>query len=175
MIPIRALKELVGQLARVTTVWDTEPRPNVGAPANGKQAYVVLSLGAYTAKGVDDYRQSYDPVQNKLDTNIAGNRQFVLSVRCNSLDPNLQAHDVLEHVRIRLQTFTARAIYSANNMAYVKTNGITTFRGTLDNRAMLCAVLDVVFSIAVNHDPGDDPGDFIEEVDGGGPIIVTAQ
>jgi hypothetical protein len=166
VIPIGALKQLVGQFARCQTVWSTEPRPNMGAATTGPQAYIVLSLGAYTAKGVDDYRQTYDPVQDKLDTVVSGNRLFQLSIRCHSLDPNHQPHDMLERVRIRLQTFTARAIYTANNMAFVRTSGISTFPDkTAGNRALLCAVLDVTFAIASNQDPGDDPGDYITNVD----------
>lgn len=181
MIPIEPLKCLVQALTCLDVVWETEPRPLLGAGSDGKRAYIMLSLMAYGSIGVDDYRQTFDEANDKIVSTISGNRLFTISMRCNSLSPELQPFDVLERVRVQLRGVTAAATYAAQNMAFVRTESIVPLRSQkVNNQALLCAVLDVTFSRAANSSATDDPGDYIAKVNGGsasggpvGPIPIT--
>lgn len=176
MIPIEALKKLFVELSGgVQTIWFTEPKPDLGRQSGGKRAYIELSLGAYSPKGQDDYRQDYNATDDRLDTLIASYRLATISMRANSLDPRFQAHDLCERVRARLQTLTARATYAANNMAYVRVAGVATFKGKVDGVTSLISTLDVTYAIAFNVDPGDDPGDYIATVNGNDVVPFTPE
>jgi hypothetical protein len=168
--PKARLLEILRAISGVQVVWTTYKRGLQGLRPGTENAWLLAGVQSYVGVGVDELRLKYDA---KLDRNLAiqaAQRQFTLVLRAQSIDPNLEAFDLLERVRFRFRTQTARVLMvptialcdfgpmvSLPDSTYDVGGGI--------QRALLDATLDVRMACVLGADPGDPgQGNWIETV-----------
>jgi hypothetical protein len=161
--PKERLLEILRLISCVQVVWKTAPRPMLGLRPGTENAWIIANVQSYKGVGVDERRVKYNAKTNKNDEFAVGQRQFTLVLRAQSIDPRLEAFDLLERVRFRFRTQTARVLM-------VPTIALRDFGPIVDlpestyemgpnvERSMLEATMDVRMASAVGADP-DDPGE----------------
>lgn len=170
--PKAALIALIAKLSGVQTLWRTDKVPAIPGMGPGlEHARIFLRVTSYGSIGTDELRQRYNAVTNANDNVLVGQRQFTLSVRAESLDANLEAYDLCERVRFRLRTEVARGIFSPAFLSLRDVQPIAPFEQRVDSRTMRVATMDIRWNLVVFEDPLDPgEGNWIQTVDGGGPI-----
>jgi hypothetical protein len=174
-IPKAALLTLVQTLSGVQAKWRTDPEFVAGmAPGvASSHAWIWLSVTSTRAIGVDDYRQVFNAAMGNLDSQIAGNRMFTLSLRAESYDVNIEAFDLVEAVRVRLRSFKARGIFAPAGLALVDIQPTAVFTNVITDagtkRTLKVAVMDIRWAYVSTYSPtaDDDAGGTIDTVDGG--------
>jgi hypothetical protein len=162
-IPRGVLRDLVNGLSNQTkTIWDGEPEPFL-ASQNGKGGcYFKLDITSYTSLGVDEYRQTIMSPGLVNSSSLNGVRSFVMNITAISFDFARNPMDMLESLRLRFRSVSARAIMEAEGIALVGfLSPIVPVKFVMDNRAVSMAILDVKLSRASVEDAGDDTGGTI--------------
>lgn len=172
MIPRGALLDLVkGITNKTVTIWSGEPEPYL-AVKNGKGGrWFELEISSYGAKGVDEYRQDLNVAADALASTLNGVRRFTLSIKAKSFDAGTMPYDMLETVRLRLRSKSAKTILQAEGLALIDFPGQIVRLGWItDTREGYAAVMDVRFANASTDDAGDDGGDYVVTA----PVTGTA-
>src|SRR5579872_1864894 len=93
------LADLVQEIAEApqeNVVWDQEPLPYLGMN-NGKPSwYVQLAVMHTRAKGIDNYRTTFDPVLQINVSQVYGYRIVTVNIKVVSYDPDTPSFDILE-------------------------------------------------------------------------------
>jgi hypothetical protein len=175
-LPKDKLELLIRTISGVQCVWSTSRRPHLGQRPGTEQAWIFLSAQSLIGVGVDELRQVFNPVTGQNDSITVGQRQCTLVLRAESLDPSLQAFDLLERVRFRLRGATARALMVPTislrdiQATRVLPDAKVDMGGT--ERALLCATMDVRLNFVVaadQLDPGE--GDYIAAAPLPAPVV----
>lgn len=165
-LPRDVLVELVRTLSGVEVNWRTKRRQNPGKAPSKEVAWIDLWAQSYAAVGNDELRAVFDEVNNVRQTVLVGQRTFTLSMVARSLDGTLEAFDLLERVRFRMSTQTARNIFVPANLSIRNYEAIHTLPDAeSDGHAILQATWDMSWNFVVFADP-NDPGEsaFIETI-----------
>jgi hypothetical protein len=166
-LPKPLLLQILQQISGVQCVWRSAQRPHLGQQPGTEHAWIVASAQSWRAVGVDELRQVYNATTNALDNMTVGQRLFTLTLRAESLDANLDALDLLERVRFRLRSATARNLM-VPTLALVDFQAIQTLPDQVATaggvaRALKVAHLDVRMACVVAADQGDPgEGGFIQ-------------
>ena len=161
-LPKPLLLQILQQLSGVQVVWRTAQRPHLGQQPGTEHAWIVASVQSWRAVGVDELRQVYNATTNALDNMTVGQRLFTLVLRGYSLDATLEAVDLLERVRFRLRSATARNLM-VPTLALVDFGPMMSLPDEVTSvgnvaRAIRVATLDVRMACVVAADQGD-PGE----------------
>lgn len=156
-IPRAALMDLVSGIGALTTIWDGEPQPTLGAGGS----WATLNISAYGGKGTDETRTDYDETSDQVATSTNGLRRFTLSIRVDSYAFDTPAYETLETIRRRLRGGAARQLMQAEGFALIDTHPITDLSKVVDNRPVFSSVMDVRFSFAVSESEPSFTGDYI--------------
>jgi hypothetical protein len=168
----RLPKATLIQLIQLTSglqsvVWATDRRPHLGQQPGREHAWITLAMQSWQNIGVDELRYSFNAATGNNDSVTVGQRSFTLVVRASSLDPTLEAFDLLERIRFRLRSAQARALM-VPTLALRDIQAIQTFPDAVANaggvaRTLLSASMDVRMLCVVGADQGDaGEGTFIE-------------
>lgn len=147
-LPKALLLQLITTISGVQVVWVTDKRPGIlGQQAGKEHAWITLALQSWKNEGVDELRYVFNPATQNNDAMTIGQRSFTLVCKAYSLDPNLEAFDLLERVRFRLRSGTARSIM-VPVLALRDIQPIATFPESLAQagqaaRTLLAAQMDV--------------------------------
>ena len=165
--PKQRLLELVRTLSGVQAVWSTRKRGLEGLRPGTERAWVLVGVQSYVPVGVDELRHEFDPVLNRNAEILIGQRNFTMVLRAQSLTETLEATDLLERVRFRLRTVTARAIM-VPLLALRDFGAVISLPDSEYNLGgvivgQLEATLDVRMACVLAADPMDG-GEFIETV-----------
>jgi hypothetical protein len=173
-LPLADIKTLIAQLTRTNVnpkgypvIWDGEPRPFVGQVGGKPGAWIELDIGSYRSRGVDDYRQTYDPATLTQSSAMVGLRQFTLTLDCRSYDGDTPSFDILEVVRLRLNNphnVTARRALQAACLSIAKIQPMVELTEKADSRFVWRSAIDVVFNWTSNDIAADDGGEIIATV-----------
>ncbi len=174
-VPKAVLQTLIETLSGVQAVWSTDPSPDLGRRAGTERAWIILNLQSFRNVGTDELRQAYDPTTDSNVNLQLGNRQFTLSCGARSLDATLEAYDLLERVRFRLRTATARAIFAPANLSLRDIQAVQVLSGKVaGTQALKAASMDVRWNWMAAADPLDPgQGDYIATVNGDGTTNGT--
>lgn len=155
---------MISEITDAPVLWNTEPEPFLGQ-VNGMPGYwLQLSMVHTETKGVDDYRQVYDPVNQVNGTTQISWRIYTIHFRVISYSMELPAFDVMDQIRRGLRSLTAKTGYGEIGIALVDWGKTIDIPVTKDQRETSECGLDVRFSWQVSADPGDDNGGIIESV-----------
>lgn len=186
-LPRDAIKNLITTLTVTSwaptgwsVIWSTEQEPFEGIRNDTLGAWIELGISAYRSLGQDDYRQQFNATTNAFESAYYGLRMFTLTIDVRSFDSDVPAWDVIESIRLRLnnaRSVTARALLQAVNLAVVRIHPSQSLnyveRGDIDNRMIWRQVMDIEFTWLSAAQVTDDPGAWIQTVDGGGTIPGT--
>lgn len=153
-LPKEQLLQVLRVASGVQTVWSTDRRGVLGAKPGSDKAWLLVSVSALSNDGTDEARSAYDP---KLDENQflqGGWRSCVVSLRAVSIDPKLEAFDLLGRVRFQLRTSKCQDLF-AGVLALHEIHPIVTMSEELEDRVVLAAVMDVGFGYVEQADPLD--------------------
>ena len=165
-LPRGVLRDLVAGLTNQTkTIWDGEPEPFL-ASQNGKGGkYFKLDITSYQSRGVDEYRQTpgiTPETSLTLSSSMNGVRSFTMQVTAISFDMAVSPLDMLETLRLRFRSFSARQIMEAEGIALVGfPMAAIPVKLIVDNRAVPMAIMDIGMARASVEDAGDDVGGTI--------------
>ena len=175
-LPKAKLLTLVKTIAEVQTVWNTGSRGLLGYRPGTERAWILVGMQGWRELGTDELRVEWNAAENRNDEIVMGQRTFTMTLQSFSLDASLEAFDLLERVRFRMRSETARAIM-------VPTLALKDFKPiqTLPNleaqagnvsHIVLRASLDVGMNCVVGTDP-NDPGEghVIESVTVATPTV----
>ena len=87
----------------VQVVWHTDPRPMLGNDTT-ERAWIVVSLGSTGGIGCEELRTQLNVDTNDREALLVAQRKFTMTLRAYSLDPKLEAFDVLNRVRFYINT-----------------------------------------------------------------------
>ncbi len=158
----------VAHLADLSTAavrWVDEPSGLI----NGTPPVVWLRISSVVAVGIEQERledpSPFDPTQPQK-VNVCGPREFTLSIRCESITPDISderaAANICEKLETRFLRTTARETRSG-------TFSIGTSRGTKfysyieAGRPVSVYTLDILCTTAANDVDSDSDGSFIQE------------
>jgi hypothetical protein len=163
-LPLYALQNLVTNLSDQTpTILVGEPMPFLGVRDGRPGKYYELSITGYQSKGVDEYRSNMGTTPataNILYSSLNGVRAFTLQIKAESWDKFALAYDMLETVRLRLRSVSAKYVLQNNGLALIGfPNGTVTIAAY--SEAISAAVLDVRFAYASTETATDDSGGTI--------------
>jgi hypothetical protein len=113
----------------------------------GGQAFIDVKAG--TQLGTDNFVRTYDPDLDTIVVTQVGNRLFTLTVKFESYEANVHAHEVLETLRLRLERNTpaVRGRLRAQGMTVVSTEAVQDLPTTYDNRVISVSALDVKMAL----------------------------
>lgn len=174
--PRTQLLTLLETISAVKCRWTTRAYGHLGQPMVGERAWLEVSVLAIARKGIDELRQVYLPSIDQNDNILVGQRVATITLDARSVDPSLEAIDLLERVAFRLRTQTARDLM-VPTIALVDIQPITMLPGIVaQNRETMRATMDVRFAYVLGDDPtGPGEGGYIAQVDSasGGVIPGT--
>jgi hypothetical protein len=162
------LLTLYSTLSGVQCREDTGARPLLGQRPGTEAAWLLVQVQSIIELGTDELLVQYNAATGNNDEYLVGQRTFTCVMQAFSLDATLKAYDLLERVRFRLRTATARALM-------VPTIGLRDFMpvqalppivpATPGGHIVLRASLDVRLNCVLGAPPNDP---------GGGDVIATA-
>lgn len=166
MIPYAALQDLIKNLTNQTpTLWEDEPEPFLSVKDGRPGRYFKIDVVSYRSKGADEYRSdsgTTPATANTLYSSINGVRYFILTVKGFSFDRKMPALEMLEQLRLRLWSVSARSIYAREGLALADLPGpIVKLPLVVDSRATSCATMDLKFGFASVENALDDAGGTI--------------
>ena len=140
------------------------PTGTVGGKLYGR---IIVTLTTSVPEGTDDERLELGTYPNAA-TVAVGNRLRLLTIRCESVDPTVEAVDVLERLRTKLQKRSVRAALRTDGaLAIVYLGTVRQLSYQINNRDIACAILETQYRQKVSED--------ITESDGTGEYIETAE
>lgn len=167
-LPKQQLLTLFETISGVQVRWNTGQRPLLGQRPGTEKAWLLVGLQGWRELGTDELRVKYNPETNSNDEMLIGQRTFTAALQAFSLDPELDAYDLLERVRFRVRTQAARALM-------VPILALRDFQqilvlppdqaATVGGHIVLRATMDVRMNCVIGASPNDP---------GGGGIIETA-
>ena len=171
-VPKATLLKIVEVCSGVAVVWGTAKRPHLGQTTSEENAWIQLSLLSYSHVGVDERREELDVTNNINRCILVGQRQFTTSLMARSLDPEIEAFDLLERVAFRIRTATARELFGPL-LALRDIQPITVLNDvTADNRIILAASMDIRWNSTVFADPNEaGEGGFVGNAGGSGTLF----
>lgn len=157
--------------------WVVDPLPMEGLRNDTLGAWIELSMTPTRSRGVDDYRQQWNPdvpVGGALQSVFYGLRQFTLTCDARSLAPDIPAWDILECVRLRMNnpaSLQVNGILRPNNLSWIRTHPMVGLnfvpKNKVDRRQQWRATMDIEFGwLSAAQDP-TNPGGVIDTV---GPV-----
>ena len=165
-LPQAQLLELVNTLAGVQSKWDNLSRPLLGQRPGTEKAWLLCGVQSWLELGTDELRYVWNAETQNNDEFVVGQRAFTLTLQAFSLDTTIQPYDLLERVRFRLRSQTARALM-------VPTLALRDFQRIVnlppDQQAMdgghivLRSSLDVRMLCVVGANPNDQGGGGVIE------------
>lgn len=174
--PKKQLRDMVEAISGVQAQWVTDRQAHWGQDSTREQARIIVGMQAYRSVGHDERRIQYDAQTGGNDFFAVGVRQFTMTLRAESLDPNLEAFDLLERVRFRLRGQIARS-YMVPILSLRDVQPIVMLpAASSGGRSMSVGTMDVRFNLMVGADPMDpNEHDIIETVNAaeGGVIPGT--
>lgn len=172
-IPRGPIAELVGQLAGVQAVWADDDYGQLGTD-DGPEAWIKLTPHTIAQKGQAEYRTTTsdnNPLAYKA--RVYAYDLAIVTLRAESMDRDVQAYELLRSVRWGLRTMTAKAVYQAHRLAFVRTAPIVCSSAGPASRTRLVAIMDWTFACLGGGPARDDDGQTIGQVNSGGPIPFT--
>ena len=168
-LPKEQILKLLREISGVEVVWSTGARGLLGYQPSSERAWLLANVQGWRELGTDELRVVWNPVRNANDEMLVGQRTFTLALQAFSVDPEIEAFDLLERVRFRMRTQEARALM-------VPTLALRDFQDVRQlppmesqqgsmSHIVLRASMDVRMNCVVGADPQDPSG---------GGIIATA-
>lgn len=146
----------------------------VGPKSGAITGQLVCNFTNSVPEGTDDETLVESTYPN-AQTVAIGNRLRVLTLRCESFNTNVDAIDVLERIRTKLQKRSVRAQLRTVGLAMVELGSVRAIDYRIDNRDIATALLEIRFRQKVSEDitEGDGTSEFIEQADVAGTIEGT--
>ena len=163
----------LGSFKGVSVVWATDPRPMLGDASTQEQAWIVVSVPSDSGVGNEELRTQYNTTTSRRESLLVAQRQFTLTLRAFSLDPGLEATDILRRVRFYVNTASVRSLM-VPYIALVDYNPIQTYTDrTSEGRSLLAAALDLKMAYVEAADPCElGSQDVIETAHGTGTLLT---
>jgi hypothetical protein len=170
-LPKQALLQLVATLSGCQVLWRTDAAPAVPGIAPGtERARIWIRVSSFGEIGVDEERELYNVNTGMNELLNIGQRQFTLSCRAEGFTPQsqIEPYDLLERVRFRMRTETAKAIFAPANLSLRDIQPMISSEMRVDNRMIPFATMDIRWNWVAIWDPNPDnelEGNWIQTVD----------
>ena len=155
----------------VQVVWHTDPRPMLGNDTT-ERAWIVVSLGSTGGIGCEELRTQLNVDTNDREALLVAQRKFTMTLRAYSLDPKLEAFDVLNRVRFYINTAPVRLLM-VPTIALIDYEDVVVYTDrTTEGRSLLAASLDLKMAYVEAADP-EEQGEqgFVESASGMGTLL----
>lgn len=162
---------IVSQIQSIADLQSGEAR-FVDEPAgliNGLLPVVWLRVTSVMARGIEEERvqdpSPFDSTQPQ-STNVCGQREFTLSVRCESVTPDVAddraAVNLAEKIKTRVMRTSSREA-RGGLFGIARRLGTSFFSYIEDGRPVSCYVVDLLCTAAANDVDTESDGSFIQE------------
>lgn len=132
------LREVVYDLTGIQVVLDPA-EPDVIVTETGK---IYLDIKAGGVLGEDNFVRVYDSGLDSIVNYHTGNRLFTMSVKMESYDAAVNAHETLELLRTRLQRDKNLARLRERGMTVAKSEPVVDLPTSYDNRVVSVSAVD---------------------------------
>lgn len=159
---VMALIQPMTGLQATSVVWDKSNQPFI---SDVDRAKVTLSLKSYAGNGVDDIRRELiDPsIPTTYYTTHVGQRNLVLTLKCEVYDHEAEASEILENVRMQLRQTEIVNLMTDNFLSLQAIEGTVDLPTTYDDHVVNVASMDIHLG-AVNQRPRGQVDGYIETV-----------
>lgn len=164
-IPRDRIEQIIKYASGVAVAWQTKKRPNLLPQDNKERAFVFLSMQSPKGVGTDEQRTQLDETTNDLDVVIGSHRTCTIVVRAYSWDPEIEAYDLCERIRMGLSRDAVRALM-VPTIALVSCEATHILNDEeVSGRVLLAASMDVRLRVVLQTDPQNaNGGDWIATV-----------
>ncbi len=160
---LETLRALIQTLSGIETITDpAQPRSFVSPTTN---AQIFLDIHSTSQLGWDDFVRTFNVGTDKNDVMQHVIRPFVATIKCESFDSKVHAHDILETLRGRLGRPSSLKILRDGGLTINSSAATVDLPTTYDDRVISVAVLDLQMT-GFGKDPDTtDDGNWIKTVE----------
>ena len=95
-LPKEQILKLLREISGVEVVWSTGARGLLGYQPSSERAWLLANVQGWRELGTDELRVVWNPARNANDEMLVGQRTFTLALQAFSVDPEIEAFDLLE-------------------------------------------------------------------------------
>lgn len=156
-VPKQQFIRIIEAASGVAVVWDTDDAPQIGDEAGSEWAWIQLGMQGPIDIGWDEQRTQLNEstVPPTQDTITIGRRECTLNVMAYSEDPELEAFDLCERIRMGFNTDRVRSFMIPTISLRWCERVVRLPKTKINGRLQLRANLDVQMSYAVGADSGN--------------------